>query len=254
MLSIRSFVVVLSLMTLSTFASAQTPAPTPEREHLETRLMARLKLAAEYYGQGQLGQALRELNGAQDIASDYAPLQSLLGIVNMDLNRHDEAEKAFQKALRLDRDNPDIHNNYGWFLCVRGNASKGIEWLTKAYTNPLYTTPEKALYNAGKCARKGGDTAMATEYFSKALLVAPRSSAVVYEMASMQFDAGDYAKTLELLDRFHNMDKETPQSLWLALRSEQRLGHTKEVESYAKKLQRKFPDSAETTLRVNRTM
>lgn len=138
---------------------------------------------------GSLGQALRELHGAQDIASDYAPLQSLLGIVNMDLNRHDEAEKAFQKALRLDRDNPDIHNNYGWFLCARGNASKGIEWLTKAYTNPLYTTPEKALYNAGKCARKGGDTAMATEYFSKALLVAPRSSAVVYEMASMQFDA-----------------------------------------------------------------
>lgn len=249
MLKFRSCLASLAMVVL---ACGAVQAQTPEREHLETRLMARLKLAAEYYGQGQLGQALRELNGAQDIASDYAPLQNLLGVVNMDLNRHDEAERAFQKALKLERDNPDIHNNYGWFLCVSGNPNKGIEWLTKAYTNPLYTTPEKALYNAGKCARMQKDTGRATEYFAKALMVAPSASAVVYEMASMQFDAGDYAKALQLLERFHTMDTETPQSLWLALRAEQRQGNALEVESYGSKLSRKFPNSAEAVLWMNR--
>lgn len=246
----------LTLSSLAPIAHAQTSTPTAEeaREHLDNRIMARLKLATEYYSRNQIGAALRELMSAQDISNDSAPLQNMLGVVNMDLRRYDDAEKAFSRALRLDRDNPDIHNNYGWFLCTSGQHAKGQDWLAKAWNNPLYTTPEKALYNAGRCARMANDQKKAVEFFGKALQVSPNSTAIMYELANMQFDQGDYAKVLDVIDRIHTVDKASPQSLWLALRTEHRLGHTAEVESYGSQLQRKFPNSAEATLWLTRNI
>ncbi len=235
-------------------ANAQQQSASEAREQIETRIMARLKLASEYYSRNQIGAALRELMSAQDISSDYAPLQNMLGVVNMDLRRYDEAEKAYQRALKLERDNPDIHNNYGWFLCVSGQHAKGQEWLAKAWNNPLYATPEKALYNAGRCARMANDQTRAVDFFAKALQVSPNSTAIMYELANMQFDQGNYAKVLDVIDRIHNVEAASPQSLWLALRTERRLGHTAEVESYGSQIQRKFPNSAEATLWLTRSI
>ena len=264
----KSLSVLLAPLLLAACASTSTSqqsqqgqALTPQqetaaeaREHLDGRIMARLKLASEYYSRNQTGAALRELMSAQDISTESAPLQNMLGVVNMDLRRYDESEKAFQKALRLDKNDPDIHNNYGWYLCVSKQYAKGQEWLAKAYTNPLYNTPEKALYNAGRCARMANDQVRAVEFFSKALHVSPNSTAIMYELANMQFDQGNYTKVLEVIDRIHTVEKASPQSLWLALRAENRLGHAVEVESYGSQLQRKFPNSAEATLWLTRSI
>lgn len=244
----KSFVFATALGVSSLCGVNAHAQDLTERQSIENRIMTRLKLASEYYSRNQLGAALRELMSAQDISKDSAPLQNMLGVVNMDLHRFNEAETAFQKALRLDRENPDIHNNYGWFLCVSGNHPKGQEWLQKAWTNPLYTTPEKALYNAGRCSRMSNDTNKALDYFGKALQVSPRSTAIMYELASMQFEQGKYSNVLDVIDQIHSVEDPSPKSLWLALRSEYRLGNTTDVESYGTQLQRKFPDSAETTL------
>lgn len=239
---------------MPTAHAQQQKAPSEAREQVESRIMARLKLASEYYSRNQIGAALRELMSAQDISTDYAPLQNMLGVVNMDLRRYEEAEKAFQRALKLERNDPDIHNNYGWFLCTSGQHAKGQDWLAKAWGNPLYETPEKALYNAGRCARMANDQARAVEFFAKALQVSPNSTAIMYELANMQFDQGNYTKVLEVIDRIHTVEKASPQSLWLALRAENRLGHTAEVESYGSQIQRKFPNSAEATLWLTRNI
>jgi type IV pilus assembly protein PilF len=217
--------------------------------------MSRLKLASEYYTRNQVGAALRELMNAQDINNEHAPLQNMLGIVNMDLHRYDDAEKAFQKALKLDKtNNPDIHNNYGWFLCVSGQYTKGLDWLSKAWNNPLYSTPVKALYNSGRCSKMASDNTQALEFFTKALIVSPRSTAIMYELAHMQYELKNYQNTLDVIDRMHEIDGTSPQSLWLALRSEYRLGHKNEVESYGQQLIRKYPNAAETTLWVSKSL
>lgn len=246
-------ILVLAALGIASFGSVDAQENT-SKEQIDNRIMSRLKLAAEYYSRNQIGAALRELMSAQDISNDSAPLQSMLGVVNMDLHRYEEAERAFQKALRIERDNPDIHNNYGWFLCVSGNHAKGQEWLSRAWNNPLYGTPEKALYNAGRCARMANDGPRALEYFGKALQISPKSTAIMYELANMQFEQGNYANVLQVVDQIHSVDAPSPQSLWLALRTENRLGHALEVESYGSQLRRKFPDSAEATLWLARNI
>ena len=92
------------------------------------------------------------------------------------------------------------------------------------------------------------DNPKAVEYFSKALTVSPKSTAVMYELANMQYEQGNYANVLDVVDKIHDIAGPSPQSLWLALKTENKLGHRDEVESYGKQLTRKFPNAAETTL------
>ena len=75
---------ILAMMLANTTVFAQQNNNSPTMEDQEARVMARLKLASEYYTRNQIGSALRELNTARDIYDNYAPLHSMLGIVNMD--------------------------------------------------------------------------------------------------------------------------------------------------------------------------
>ena len=62
------------------------------------------------------------------------------------------AGSSFERAPRSSRPNdPDINNNYGWFLCQTGREKESINYFVAALKNPLYTTPENAYVNAGVC-------------------------------------------------------------------------------------------------------
>ena len=68
-----------------------------------------------------------------------------------------KAEADFQKALKIAPRNPDVNNNYGWFLCNIGQPRQSIQYFLNALKDPLYDTPDVAYANAGACAMKAGD-------------------------------------------------------------------------------------------------
>ena len=77
------------------------------------------ELAAEYFHRGQLDVALEEVTEALKAQSDYALAYNVLGLINMTLNENSKALDNFEQAIRKAPKNPEIHNNYGWFLCQR---------------------------------------------------------------------------------------------------------------------------------------
>ena len=100
-------------------------------------------LGAAYFGRGQLGVALEELNTALKADSHYAPTYNLLGLVYMELREDDKAEDNFRRSLSLDSADSDANNNYGWFLCQHGKIDDAIRHFMTALKNPLYATPDK---------------------------------------------------------------------------------------------------------------
>ena len=78
---------------------------------------ARVDLAAGYFRNGQMAVALEEARRAVQIDPTFADAYGLLGLIYMELDDRREAEANFQRALQLAPANPDINNNYGWFLC-----------------------------------------------------------------------------------------------------------------------------------------
>lgn len=228
---------------------------TPDQ--LKARITAIAKvhteLAGMYYERAQMGVALGEIDIALQADQNYAPAYNVRGLIHMALHEYKEAEEDFQQSLRLDRNDPETHNNYGWFLCERGKEKESITHFMSAIKNPLYATPEIAYLNAGKCSRKAGNSKDAEEFLQRALQVQPGMPQALLAMAELSFDNGDYAVAKQYFAKFSEKTESlTAEQLWLAVRIERKTGDRNAEASYGLQLRKRFPDARETQLLMRR--
>jgi type IV pilus assembly protein PilF len=234
-----------------------SPPPTPEPKKLtpaelatEARYRADVhaELAANYYSRQQYDIALEELNIA--LASDrkHVSAYNLLGLTYMELREDSKAEEAFATALRLAPANPDVNNNYGWYLCNRQREKESIAYFLTAVKDPLYPQPHKPLTNAGICSRRAGDGTQAEEYFRRALRLAPADPQVNLQLADLNFNRNNLPQAKLHLARVMEVQNPTAEVLWLAVRMDRKLGDRNAEASNALKLKKRFPDSREAKL------
>lgn len=240
----KKIIAVVMLLILAGCA-AQKPR-TGEETQSRHRAALHTELAAAYYSQGQLGIALEEFTKAAELDSSYAPAYTGLGLVHAALKQDGKAEANFKRALQIDPENSEAHNNYGTFLCVRNRVDEAIREFMTAVGNPLYSTPESAYLNAGICALKKKDVKNAETYFLQAVRIAPNMRAASYQLATLYFSKGEHMKTrMYLQQAMQNIDP-TPEMLWLGVRNERILGGKDAEASYSLLLRKKYPNSDET--------
>jgi type IV pilus assembly protein PilF len=229
-----------------------TPQHNISREESSAKI--RTELAAQYYERGQFGVALEELSLALQSKPDYAQAYSVRGLVRMALHEDQQADEDFQHSLRLNNNDPDSHNNYGWFLCKRGKELDSIKHFMAALKNPLYSTPGKAYLNAGLCSMKAGNVKDAENFLQEALTVQPNMPEALLGLANLNFTNEDYAgaKSYFMLYKRNNVSPLTAENLWLAVRIERKLGDKIAENNYAMQLQKNFPDARETQLLLYR--
>ncbi|WP_035382935.1 type IV pilus biogenesis/stability protein PilW [Ferriphaselus sp. R-1] len=208
------------------------------------------ELAALYYERGQFGVALEEIDLALNGYAEYAPAFTMRALIRMALREDAEAESDFVRSLKLDPASSEAHNNYGWFLCQRGREKESLVEFTAALKNPLYQTPEKALVNAGICARRMGDGKSAEDFLQRALMASPRSPEALVALAELNFEKGDWAGAKSYFMKYEQTvpDALSAANLWLAVRIERKLGRNGASEEYAQRLRRLYPDARETQL------
>ncbi|MBI5658970.1 MAG: type IV pilus biogenesis/stability protein PilW [Nitrosomonadales bacterium] len=237
---------VAGCATQPTNSSGQTVAVARAKIHTE--------LAAQYYERAQLGVAMEEIGKALQSEPDYAPAYNVRGLINMALREDRQAEEDFRRSLHLDGADSDAHNNFGWFLCQRGKVQESIKQFMTALKNPLYATPEKSYLNAGVCSGKSGNAKDAEEFLQKALILRPNMPEALLGLSELSFAGGDLAGAKSYFMRF-DKNRETPlsaENLWLAVRIERKIGDRNSEESYALQLRKRFPDSRETQLMLQR--
>lgn len=176
----QTLMAVCSAMVLAactTNGNAPGSAPKTTLADPVSRARIHTELAALYYQQGSMKTALEELKNAVRIDPNYAPAYGMFGLVYMQLGDRSQANDNFQKAMSLAPTNPDLHNNYGLFLCDTQQYRAGLEQLDMALANPLYATPVIALDTAERCARQMGDASLANTYHQRAMRYGGASSA-----------------------------------------------------------------------------
>jgi type IV pilus assembly protein PilF len=225
--------------------SAQTRTITGEPSSPGNRARVHTELASLYFERGNMGVALEELRIALDADASYAPAYSLLGLVHMDLRENSVAQKHFEHALRLSPNDPDINNNYGWFLCQTGREQESIRYFLAALKNPLYSTPARSYVNAGVCALRKKNERDAIDYFERALRLAPDNMQALLSLADIQYRRGQLEVARDLIGRFNKLSEPTAESLWLALKTERKLGDKAAESAYAAQLRRRFSGSKE---------
>ncbi len=203
------------------------------------------ELGSAYFERGNMGVALEELRIAIAADPSYAAAYSVLGLVHMDLRENAVAQQYFERALRLSPNDPDINNNYGWFLCQTGHEEQSIGYFLAALKNPLYGKPARSYVNAGVCSLKKNNERDAVDYFERARRSEPDNLPALFNLALIQYKGGQLEDARGLVGRFNKLVEPTAESLWLALRIERKLGDRSAENTLAVQLRRRLAGSRE---------
>lgn len=210
------------------------------------RAKAHTALATAYYGAGQYEVALEEVHIALESVDDYVPAINQLGLIYLALGQIEAAQTQIERAIKLDPNDPSVNNNYGLLLCSLGDEAEAMRYFNKALNDPLYRTPEYAYVNAGICAKNMGDYARATQFLGRALALSPDQPQALFHMADLAYGSGDYRNARRYITRHLQVVIPSLDALWLAARTENKLGNSVSLEAYGAQLNRRFPDSAQT--------
>lgn len=246
------FIIVLLMLLINGCAQQSVHGGLTAEQHqkrMQQGAKIHTELAAEYYHRGQFGVAIDEITEALQADVSYAPAHNVLGLIYMALHENDMAHKNFEQALTLTPNDPETHNNYGWFLCQRmpGQMDKAIDHFLVAIRDRLYLTPEKTFTNAGACEIKRSDYDTASEYFRRALSIQSNYSPALVGLIEVDFRKGNVAGAKTKLSKFMQRTKTTPEGLWLATQIEREIGDQYAADSYQFQLQKHFPNSKEAT-------
>ncbi|QDX81181.1 type IV pilus biogenesis/stability protein PilW [Denitratisoma sp. DHT3] len=210
------------------------------------RAKSHTELGAAYYETRQFATALDEARVAIAADASYAPAHNLLALVYVELKENRAAGEAFEKALRLAPGDPEIGNNYGWFLCQIGEQRKGMQYLQMAAGNPLYGAPAVALANAAVCAQSLQDFDGASELLARALRYDPNNPRALFLLADLNYQRGRYGEAQLRIADFHRRIEPTAESAWLALRIARSLGNRADEARFGALLRQRFVDSSES--------
>lgn len=207
------------------------------------RAEIRTNLAIEYYQRGNMVVALEETRAAVKIDPAFMPAYNVQGLVYMELREDTMARESFETALRLSPNDPEILNNYGWFLCLRQEHSRAMDFFARVRANPLYATPEKPLLNAGLCARLQGRNAEAEDLLRRAVLIRPDLAGALYNLAEITFEKGNLKESEVYLVRYMRLGEPTLSALVLGVKLARAMGEKAAEDSMSQQLRRRFPDA-----------
>ena len=220
-------------------SSAATESPA------RARAKAHTELASQYFQNKNMAVALEEIAIAIEADPAYAPVYNVRGLIQMYLKENDAADENFRRAIQLAPGDPEINNNYGWFLCQTGRETESFSYFVAAVKNTLYQTPEKSLVNAGLCSLKINDVKGAEDYFQKALAMGRGGQSVLLPLAQLEYRKRDYYEARHYLAEYHRVAVPSAESLWLGVRVERKLDNKSAETDLTAQLRRRFPDSKE---------
>jgi type IV pilus assembly protein PilF len=242
----------LAVVFLAGCAGQQPEGPTTDTGTIvgevgdpRNRARVHTELASVYAERGNMGIALEELRIATSADPSYAQAHGMLGRVYMNLKENQLAEASFERALKLSPSDPDINHNFGWFLCQNGRERDSIRYFLQAIRNPLYAAPWRSYSAAGVCTLRTNNVKDAEEFFQRALRMEPDEPSSLLQLGQIRYRQGNTDEARKLVTRFNKLATPTPESLWLALRIERRLGERVAEQSYANQLRRRYPASPE---------
>ena len=217
----------------------------------ETELAARARahtdLGAAYYQQNKLEIALDEFARAAEIDPNYGQAYNGLGLVFAALGEDVKADANFKKAIQVQPNSSESHNNYGSFLCTHKRYDESIPQFLEAVKNPLYATPNLAYANAGICSARKNDTKNAEIYLNKALQIEPLTHSAAQALADIQFKRGEAGLAQKTLQNAL-ITSPGPETLWLGIKIARVLGDKDAEASYALELRRQYPNAEQTRL------
>lgn len=203
------------------------------------------QLGLEYMRKGMYEVSLKKFKEALKADPSSQVANTSIAILYEQLGESDEAARYYRKAYRLNKDDAVTLNNYGQFLCRKGDLDEANAMFMKAVKDPLYRSPHMVYTNAGICARQKPDLDLAEGYFRQALQRNPKYVPALQQMIRISFERENYLATRAYIQRLGEQEKLSPEYLWIGIRAEAELGNLDAMSSYSLFLKNEYPTSTQ---------
>ena len=156
------------------------------------------------------------------------------------------ADESFQRALAINPRDADAMHNRAWFLCQRDRFDEADRLFEQAIQQPQYRDVQRSLMAQGVCMARAGKLPEAERKLVRAYELDPANPTTALNLSEVLYRRGDYERARFYIRRVNAREElANAQTLWLALRIENRMGNRSGIEEYARQLRSRFPQSPE---------
>ena len=228
-------------------AVGEGPRTASDQTDADRRAAVRMQLASLHFSRGQFETALDEIKLALAAKPDLGAAFSLRGLVYASMGEEALAEDSFARALQINPRDADAMHNRAWFLCQRGRYAEADRLFEQALTVPQYREAQRTYMAQGVCHARAGRLDEAERKLSRAYELDPSDPTTALNLSEVLYRRGEYERARFYIRRVNTReDLSNAQTLWLALRVENRLGNRGGVEDYGRQLRNRFPQAPET--------
>ncbi|MBF0608739.1 MAG: tetratricopeptide repeat protein [Candidatus Magnetobacterium sp. LHC-1] len=129
-----------------------------------------------------------------------------LGLVYLQLEDYDQAQRSLLKAVRSDSKYSEAYNNLGLVYVKLNKWKEASEAFSDALKNPLYATPDKAYNNLGYAQYRQGKYTEAISAFDESVKRNDTSQTPLYGLALAENAIGHYGDASVYLLRAIKLD------------------------------------------------
>jgi type IV pilus assembly protein PilF len=208
-----------------------------------------MELASAYFSRGMGTTALDEVKQAIVAKPDSGEAYNLRGLIYASLNEPALAEESFRKSLKLGPSDFNAMHNFAWFLCQQKRYLEADQQFAGLLAQPGFRDAPRSLLAQGVCQARANRWEEAERTLSRAYELDPGSPATAVNLAEVLYRRGEFERARFYVRRVNAVDEFiSAQTLWLALRIENRLHQEAQVRTLGVQLVNRFPDAPETQL------
>ncbi|WP_395340858.1 type IV pilus biogenesis/stability protein PilW [Ningiella sp. W23] len=206
----------------------------------------RVSLGLTYLQNGNFSQAKFNLDKALEFAPRNGQAHYAMAFYYQQVEEPELAEESYEKALSFSRNDPDVVNSYGAFLCEQGKYEKAKEYFLAAVNDRNYVSTAETYENLAICSQSQGNNEEAIEFFNSALNHQPTRPKSLLLLANLYAEEEQWEEAKRALFKYERSAQVTPESLYLQYQIATGLNDTKTAVGYGEILKSMFPEHPKT--------
>lgn len=209
--------------------------------------MTRISLGLGYLKMGNTQQAKLNLEKAKKFAPNLVSVYTAFAYYYEMVDEAELAVKAYEKALTINANDPDVLNNYGVYLCRQEQYLAAEKQMLKAIAISSYILVAQSYENLALCQLKAELFDSAQNYLEKAIAHSPNRASSILQMVRLQYIKSHYKLAASYWLQYEKLNnKLTPQALALAIKVYDKQENKYVAKKYGTMLVRMFPKSYES--------
>ena len=209
-----------------------------------------LALAEGYFEAGDILAARHHLDNARELDSGSAAVHHIAALIAAAGKDFELAKSNFELALRLDRDDSAMRNNFGVMLFSLGRTEEAIEQFSAAAADAQYQGRAWALENLGRALLRQQRWDEAQAALENALRLNGDLVMATLDLSLLHKRSGNHDAARRLYRSYVNIAQRqrlphTPRALLAGAEIAWQSGNRREVEEFGLILGKLYPGTAE---------